>query len=236
MKSKIAKPTKTITPVKNGLSLLLTTAVAMLACLPVFATDRSREHDQDDEETHYQQINLVSDISGVAQLQDTNLVNAWGIAFGPTGPFWIGDNGTGKATLYAVTNDASGAPHVNRQLLEDAPLGLYAVVPPHPEHQIIAPGVMFCLKQKGDATGSDTVNPLQPYYLVYVRDDGTVRFSFAQPKQILEIYRLPCSGKAAAYEQLCQLFDTETKNGADSRMARQANCNPVKISARRIVL
>lgn len=103
----------------------------------------------------------------------------------------------------------------NRKLLEDAPLGLYAVVPPHPEHQVIAPGVVFCLKQKGDTTSGDTVNPLHSYYLVYVRDDGTVRFSFAQPKQILEIYRLLCSGKTAAYEQLCQLFDTETNNGAD---------------------
>ena len=103
----------------------------------------------------------------------------------------------------------------NRQLLEAAPLGLYAVVPPHPEHQVIAPGVIFCLKQKGDAPSGDTVNPLQPYYLVYARDDGTVRFTFAQPKQILEIYRLLCAGKTQAHERLCQLFDAETNNGAD---------------------
>jgi hypothetical protein len=103
----------------------------------------------------------------------------------------------------------------NRKLLEDAPLGLYAVVPPHPEHQVIAPGVVFCLKQKGAAKSGDTVNPLQPFYLVYVRDDGTVRFSFAQPKQILEIFRLLCGGKVAAYQQLCQLFDDRTKNGSD---------------------
>jgi SNF2 family DNA or RNA helicase len=123
----------------------------------------------------------------------------------------------------------------NRKLLEDAPLGLYAVVPP-PGHdavgpdslssgaegrgeealrKIIQPGVIFCLKQKGETTSSDTVNLLQPYYLVYVRDDGTVRFSFAQPKQILEIFRLLCSGKPAAYEQLCQSFDSETNNGSD---------------------
>jgi len=106
----------------------------------------------------------------------------------------------------------------NRKLLEDAPLGLYAVVPPHPEQQIIAPGVVFCLKRKGEAKSGDTVNPLQLHYLVYVRDDGTVRFGFAQPKQILEIYRLLCSGKTAAYEQLCQLFDTETNNGADMKL------------------
>jgi SNF2 family DNA or RNA helicase len=106
----------------------------------------------------------------------------------------------------------------NRKLLEDAPLGLYAVVPPHPEQQIIAPGVVFCLKQKGEAKSGDTVNPLQLYYLVYVRDDGTVRFGFAQPKQILEIYRLLCTGKTAAYEQLCQLFDNETNNGSDMKL------------------
>jgi hypothetical protein len=49
-------------------------------------------------------------------------------------------------------------------------------------------------------------------------EDGTVRFSFAQPKQILEIYRLLCSGKTAAYEQLCRLFDAETQNGSDMNL------------------
>jgi hypothetical protein len=91
---------------KRQAKLILTVAIAALACLPYVANANERE---DDEETHYQQINLVSDISGVAQLQHTNLVNAWGLAFGPTGPFWVGDNGTGKATLYALTNDAFGA-------------------------------------------------------------------------------------------------------------------------------
>src|SRR5437763_9190073 len=54
----------------------------------------------------YQQVNLVSDLPGVAMLQDTNLVNAWGMSFSPASPFWISDNGTGKSTLYSVTNGA----------------------------------------------------------------------------------------------------------------------------------
>jgi uncharacterized protein (TIGR03118 family) len=62
----------------------------------------------------YQQINLVSDIPGVGQVQDTNLVNGWGISFHPGFAFWVSDNGTGKTTLYSVTNDASGAPHASR--------------------------------------------------------------------------------------------------------------------------
>src|SRR4051812_39301380 len=67
---------------------------------------------------HYRQVDLVSDLPG-AQLQNTNLVNAWGISFGPTTPFWVSANGTGRSQLYAVTNDSSG-PHVTKQALEVA--------------------------------------------------------------------------------------------------------------------
>src|SRR6266403_115964 len=66
-------------------------------------------------QSSYRQVNLVSDQPGVALLQDTNLVNAWGISFSATSPFWISDNGTGKATLYAVTNDVTGTVHVAKQ-------------------------------------------------------------------------------------------------------------------------
>jgi uncharacterized protein (TIGR03118 family) len=51
----------------------------------------------------YQQTNLVSDIAGKAQVTDSNLVNPWGISFSSTSPIWVSDQGTGKATLYAVT-------------------------------------------------------------------------------------------------------------------------------------
>jgi uncharacterized protein (TIGR03118 family) len=65
-----------------------------------------------------EQNNLVSDLPNVAQLQDTNLVNSWGITFSGTGPFWVANNVTGKATLYAVTNDTNGAEIVTKQSLE----------------------------------------------------------------------------------------------------------------------
>lgn len=104
----------------------------------------------------------------------------------------------------------------NRQLLQEAPLGLYAIVPTDPAYPVIAPGVIFCLKQKGDPKGSETVNPLQPHYLLYIRNDGVVRLSFAQPKQILEIFRALCSGKTTPHENLCNLFNQETRNGEDT--------------------
>ena len=68
--------------------------------------------------TTYLQTNLVSDLPGIAQSQDTNLVNPWGISFSSTSPFWISDNGSGLSTLYAVTNDADGSSHVAKQGLE----------------------------------------------------------------------------------------------------------------------
>ena len=68
-------------------------------------------------ESRYEQVNLVSDLPG-ALLQDTNLVNAWGLSFSSNSPFWVSDNGTGKSTLYVVTNDASGTPNVAKQSLE----------------------------------------------------------------------------------------------------------------------
>jgi uncharacterized protein (TIGR03118 family) len=43
--------------------------------------------------------NLVSDLPGIADHQDSNLVNAWGNGFANQ-PFWIGNNGTGTSTLY----------------------------------------------------------------------------------------------------------------------------------------
>jgi conserved hypothetical protein TIGR03118 len=44
--------------------------------------------------------NLVSDIPGVADRSDGNLVNPWGLALNPAGVFWVADNGTGLSTLY----------------------------------------------------------------------------------------------------------------------------------------
>lgn len=122
----------------------------------------------------------------------------------------------------------------NRAALEEAPFGLYSVVPPSQEYKTIAAGVIFCLRQnKPDSEAGaeadearDGINPLQPYFLVYVLNDGNVRFGFAQPKQILDIYRILCSGKNIPYSELCNLFDQQTDHGNDmehySKLLRKA--------------
>jgi len=54
------------------------------------------------------QINLVTDDQAFlasqgfapANTTDPNLINPWGMSFGPTSPFWISNQGTGTSTLY----------------------------------------------------------------------------------------------------------------------------------------
>jgi len=104
------------------------------------------------DEVKYRQVNLVSDLPNTAVLQDTNLVNAWGISFGPTTPFWVSDNGTGLSTLYAVTNDSSGTAHVVKQGL-----------------QVTIPG-------EGNPTGQafNTVGGFNGDLFLFVSEDGTI--------------------------------------------------------------
>ena len=75
--------------------------------------------------------------------------------------------------------------------------------------------MIYCLRQNGVADNVNAVNPTQPYFLVYIQDDGVVRFNFTHPKQILEIYRGLCSGQKAPFEELCKLFNEQTHNGTD---------------------
>src|SRR5438094_5885217 len=48
----------------------------------------------------YSWTNFQSDIPGVAQHVDPNLVNPWGMAASAGGTIWVSDNGTGVSTLY----------------------------------------------------------------------------------------------------------------------------------------
>jgi uncharacterized protein (TIGR03118 family) len=57
-------------------------------------------HDDDARKQAYATRNIVSDGGVTAEHIDPNLVNAWGIAFNPTGFVWVANNGTATSTLY----------------------------------------------------------------------------------------------------------------------------------------
>lgn len=121
----------------------------------------------------------------------------------------------GEFTLDDFRMELATYIEANREKLGEAPYGLYAVVPPHAEYSAIKPGVIYCLKQRIDATGNEAVNPLQPYFLVYIREDGEVRYNFTAPKQVLEVFRAVCQGQTESHAKLCKLFDKETNHGQD---------------------
>jgi uncharacterized protein (TIGR03118 family) len=63
----------------------------------------------------YRQTNLVSDLPGVALIEDRLLKNPWGVALNVGSPFWVANNQTDCATLY--TGDVSGSPLVRNSFL-----------------------------------------------------------------------------------------------------------------------
>lgn len=103
----------------------------------------------------------------------------------------------------------------NEAALRAAPLGLSAVVPNQAPAGTVDPGVIFCLRRRPPEPSPDQarINPLDPHYLVHVRDDGSIRLGFGQPKPILEAYRALCLGHAEPFDRLCKAFDKETDQG-----------------------
>jgi uncharacterized protein (TIGR03118 family) len=59
---------------------------------------------------------LTSNVSGKATYTDPLLQNAWGIAYGPSDPFWISDEADGWSTLY----DAQGQPQTLQVVVPSA--------------------------------------------------------------------------------------------------------------------
>ncbi len=100
--------------------------------------------------------------------------------------------------------------------------------------EIVKPGVIFCLRHKNPPTDQKqaSVNPLNPYYLVYIRNDGEVRFGFTHAKQILSIFQNLCRGKEKPYQELCDLFDRETKDGEEMAVYNELLGKTVKSISR----
>lgn len=98
---------------------------------------------------------LVSDVSGLAPVLDSNLANPWGIAASPTGPFWIADNRTGLSTIYS----GSGQPESLVVSIAPAAGGLPPGSPT---------GVAF------NGTSSFELTPGSPARFLFATEDGTI--------------------------------------------------------------
>ena len=120
------------------------------------------------------QTNLVSDLPGVAQVQDPNLVNPWGISESSGSPFWISDNNAGVSTLYNV-------PGANNTPVTINPLVVSIPTPGDPLGTSGTPtGTVFNID--GGATGGSrsaastrTGDPITaPAVFLFATEDGTI--------------------------------------------------------------
>ena len=120
------------------------------------------------------QTNLVSDLPGVAQVLDPNLVNPWGISESGGSPFWISDNNAGVSTLYNV-------PGANNTPVSINPLVVSIPTPGDPLGASGAPtGTVF--NSDGGAAGGFMLsgvdkngNPITaPAVFLFATEDGTL--------------------------------------------------------------
>jgi len=68
----------------------------------------------------YTRTDLVTNSGAGGTVNDSHLVNAWGLVSTGTSPFWVSDNATGLSTLYGISNTSGVAA---------TPLGLVVSIP-----------------------------------------------------------------------------------------------------------
>lgn len=103
----------------------------------------------------YTRRNLVSDLAGLADVTDTNLLNPWGIAFSATGPFWVSANHSGLSTIY---NSTGGV----QTLVVNIP------PPPGGAPPAAPTGIVF------NGTTGFPVAPGAPAHFIFSTEDGTI--------------------------------------------------------------
>ena len=100
-----------------------------------------------------------------------------------------------------------------RDELEATPNGAYAVTTN--ENSPTETGVIFFLRQLNTTTDKEkkTPSPVYPYYTVYIRKNGDIRYGCANAKQVLDLFEASAVGKSDELPELCLQFDQETQHG-----------------------
>ena len=105
----------------------------------------------------------------------------------------------------------------NRDKLEAMPPGVYAIAPDGTGGEI-QPGIVLCLRQHNAAeldSRRRAASPVHPFYLVYLRDDGSIRYGCGNARQALGVFEASAAGHAVPITELCDSFDRETAQGKD---------------------
>ena len=101
----------------------------------------------------------------------------------------------------------------NRAKLEATPEGAYAVT--NNEGNPTEKGVIFflCLQNASENKQEKTASPIHPYYAVYIRNSGDIRYGCLNAKQVLDLFEAAAVGKEEVIDDLCLRFDEKTEYG-----------------------
>jgi len=91
---------------RNRTKLFVAMMALIVLALIIYMPNRLASHATPGPTQFYAQHNILSDGFIPADHTDSNVVNAWGLVAGPTTPWWIADNGTGKTTLFNIATNA----------------------------------------------------------------------------------------------------------------------------------
>ena len=94
--------------------------------------------------------------------------------------------------------------------VEHAPHGMHAVVAAD-----MPPGVIYVLRNINGDVNVGNQNRLHPFYMVYIGEDGEVVCDHLSPKDLLDRMRLICKGQSEPDQELCRIFNQETKDGRE---------------------
>ena len=103
----------------------------------------------------------------------------------------------------------------NKDKLEAMSPGVYAVAD---SSAGVKSGVVFCLRQRNATEAGPRqrlASPVHPFYLVYIHENGNVRFGCGNARQTLAVFEAAAAGKATVITELCDQFDQETQQGQD---------------------
>ncbi|MDO4443205.1 MAG: helicase-related protein [Slackia sp.] len=105
--------------------------------------------------------------------------------------------------------------HESNPGIERVPAGINTVVAGD------EPGIIFVLRNVNQQFDAAVRNPVHPFYLVYVKDDGEVLHGCLDPKETLDAMRRLCRGKSEPDVELCRAYNRATKDGRDMRHASE---------------
>ncbi len=120
-------------------------------------------------------------------------------------------------TLNDFRMDLSEYMEENMMELTQAPPALYAVTTISDEMVAseLEPGAIFCLRNVNGKPAAETSYSLEPYYLVYIREDNTVKHNFIHAKKILDILKKQCIRQSIPDQDAVGVFNQQTGHAKD---------------------